>query len=51
MCGISGIINFNKKPVKEVSIKKMIQIMKHRGPDDGGVFIYNNIMLDFVSFD
>lgn len=48
MCGIAGIINFNNKPVKEENIRLMMQKMKHRGPDDEGVFINNNVGLGFV---
>jgi asparagine synthase (glutamine-hydrolysing) len=48
MCGICGIINFNQQQVQEASIRQMMQIMKHRGPDDEGVFIYNNVGFGFV---
>jgi len=48
MCGICGIIRFDSKPVLETPIRQMMQIMKHRGPDDEGVFIENNIGLGFV---
>ncbi len=48
MCGISGIINFNTNPVQEKEIRLMMQKMKHRGPDDDGVFIENNVGLGFV---
>ncbi len=48
MCGISGIINFNQKKVKESDLCIMMQKMKHRGPDDEGIFIENNIGLGFV---
>lgn len=48
MCGISGIINYNQKPVQEYDIRLMILKMKHRGPDDEGVFVDNNIGLGFV---
>lgn len=48
MCGISGIINFNNNTVKEKEIKLMMHKMKHRGPDDEGVFIDNNVGLGFV---
>ncbi len=48
MCGISGIINLNKKPVNELEIRLMMQKMKHRGPDDEGVFVDNNVGLGFV---
>lgn len=48
MCGICGIINFNQQQVEESPIRNMMQIMKHRGPDDEGVFIENNVGLGFV---
>ena len=48
MCGICGIINFNDQPVEESNIRMMMQSMKHRGPDDEGVFLENNIGLGFV---
>jgi asparagine synthase (glutamine-hydrolysing) len=48
MCGICGIINFNGALVQETHIRKMMQLMKHRGPDDEGVFIENNVGLGFV---
>ena len=47
MCGICGIVNFNKKPVEEISIRKMMLEIKHRGPDDDGVYIKDNIGLGF----
>jgi len=48
MCGISGIINFNKESVEESSMKEMMAKMKHRGPDDDGVFLDQNIGFGFV---
>ena len=39
MCGICGIINFNQQKVEEKSLHDMILIMKHRGPDDEGVYL------------
>lgn len=48
MCGICGIINFNKETLNEIPIRNMMQLMKHRGPDDNGVFIDQNIGLGFV---
>ena len=48
MCGIAGIINFNDKAVKETAIKIMLTKMKHRGPDDEGVYLNNNIGLGHV---
>jgi asparagine synthase (glutamine-hydrolysing) len=48
MCGICGIIRFDNKPVHEVPIRDMMRIMKHRGPDDEGVFMDNSVGLGFV---
>ena len=48
MCGICGIINLNDQAVQEAPIRKMMQLMKHRGPDDEGVFIEKNVGLGFV---
>ena len=48
MCGISGIINHNKQPVKEQDIRLMMQAIKHRGPDDEGLYIDKNVGLGFV---
>lgn len=36
MCGIAGIYNLNNEPVSAESLKRMIDIMSHRGPDDEG---------------
>lgn len=47
MCGICGIVNFNNKPVDESSIRKMMSEIKHRGPDDNGVYIKDNIGFGF----
>jgi asparagine synthase (glutamine-hydrolysing) len=48
MCGISGILNFSNKPVEENSIRKMMSAIKHRGPDDEGIYIKDNMGLGFV---
>ncbi|DAB39837.1 MAG TPA: asparagine synthase (glutamine-hydrolyzing) [Sulfurovum sp. UBA12169] len=39
MCGISGIINKNKQPIKQNEIKKINDLIAHRGPDDEGFYI------------
>ncbi|MFA4890012.1 MAG: asparagine synthase (glutamine-hydrolyzing) [Candidatus Paceibacterota bacterium] len=44
MCGIAGILGNNIKNKEEV-IKKMTDIMIHRGPDDSGFFIDENAAL------
>jgi len=48
MCGISGIIKFNDKAVQEDEIQLMMHRMKHRGPDDEGIFIDKSVGLGFV---
>ena len=48
MCGICGIIRFDNQLVQETPLHFMMQTMKHRGPDDEGVFIENNVGLGFV---
>lgn len=48
MCGICGIIKFNKQFVYEAPLRKMMQIMMHRGPDDEGIFIEKNVGMGFV---
>ncbi len=40
MCGISGIVSFDKK-VEPVVIQKMISTLHHRGPDGEGVWLNN----------
>jgi asparagine synthase (glutamine-hydrolysing) len=48
MCGICGIINNTNEPVPEASLSSMMHIMKHRGPDDDGIFIEDKVGLGFV---
>ena len=44
MCGISGIISLNGKPINnlEEKIKLMTNLLHHRGPDQQGFFINDN---------
>lgn len=47
MCGISGIA-FSPRSGKQVDKAKLVQmrdILQHRGPDDGGMFVNGNIGL------
>lgn len=48
MCGISGIINLKGERVSQSTIQLMMKAMKHRGPDDEGIFIHQNLGLGFV---
>lgn len=45
MCGINGIFHLNFKQVDQNQLEKMRDILEHRGPDDKGIFIKNNIGL------
>jgi len=45
MCGIAGIYNLDRKSVDMDVIKKMIKVIKHRGPDDEGYYISEHIGL------
>lgn len=48
MCGINGIIKLNGEKIQEAEIEKMNAKISHRGPDDQGVFIDNNVGLGHV---
>ena len=41
MCGISGILSLNGKPIKDLKnrIQLMTRLLHHRGPDQEGMFI------------
>lgn len=45
MCGIAGIYNLNNEPVAQDTLKRMCDIIRHRGPDDEGQWINGNIGL------
>lgn len=42
MCGISGIINKNRKTVDNNEIKTINDLISHRGPDDEGFYFEKN---------
>lgn len=43
MCGITGIYNFNKeKAADEDLLRRMTDVISHRGPDNQGIFIGQN---------
>lgn len=48
MCGIVGIIRFDEKPIKKEALQTMMQVIKHRGPDDEGMFIDGHVGLGHV---
>ncbi len=45
MCGIAGILKLNGQPVLKQEVKAMANALVHRGPDDEGIFIEENIGL------
>ena len=46
MCGIVGIINSDRgKPAEEVNARAMAAAIIHRGPDDEGFYVRNNVAL------
>lgn len=48
MCGIAGIINFNETSVDEKQLRTMLSAIKHRGPDDEGVYLGDTVGFGFV---
>ncbi|MDP7417722.1 MAG: asparagine synthase (glutamine-hydrolyzing), partial [Desulfobacterales bacterium] len=44
MCGICGIVNLDRENhVKYTQIKRMCDALVHRGPDDDGIFVKDNV--------
>lgn len=49
MCGIAGFYQFNDKKDRRVNIlKKMLTRIKHRGPDESGIYLSDKIGLGSV---
>ena len=48
MCGIVGKINFNNEKIKKEEIRKMLKVLRHRGPDGNNVYINNNVGIGHV---
>lgn len=46
MCGIAGILNLNAQaPVSQDQLTPMVAILRHRGPDETGIYIDDHIGL------
>ena len=45
MCGIAGIFNLNGEPVSPILLRRMTDVLAHRGPDGEGFYIDNFIGL------
>src|SRR5512133_664197 len=41
MCGISGIYHLDRKPVDTAVLRRMTEVIRHRGPDDEGFLLIN----------
>jgi len=39
MCGIAGIVNLEGGPVAPGDVRRMCDVMRHRGPDDEGLYL------------
>ncbi len=51
MCGIAGLIHLDGRPLSEpedrLILERMGNAMQHRGPDDAGITVWNNLGLVF----
>ena len=45
MCGLFGIINFDKRPVDLDESRRSLSILDHRGPDGSGYYHQDNVFL------
>ena len=45
MCGITGVFNLNGKPFSLSNLVRMAESIAHRGPDDEGFYVKDNIAL------
>jgi asparagine synthase (glutamine-hydrolysing) len=50
MCGIAGIYNYRSlsEPEPEMSLKKMLSVIRHRGPDESGIYVGENMGIGSV---
>lgn len=48
MCGINGIVSYDRSYDLENNINKMNDSTRHRGPDGEGIYICNNVALGHV---
>ncbi len=48
MCGIVGIVSNNKKNIKPERVKKALQKISHRGPDDMNMYSDDHISFGYV---
>ena len=43
MCGVCGVLNYDRSRIHEDLLMRMCQTMRHRGPDDVGVYVDNSV--------
>jgi asparagine synthase (glutamine-hydrolysing) len=39
VCGIVGMLDLHGRPIDEVELSRMLQAIRHRGPDDSGIYV------------
>jgi asparagine synthase (glutamine-hydrolysing) len=45
MCGICGVYNFDQQPAGKDLVQAMCSKLAHRGPDEQGLYVHNNVGL------
>jgi asparagine synthase (glutamine-hydrolysing) len=45
MCGIAGIVNLDRRKIDSELLVRMVEIISHRGPDNRGLYINDNVGL------
>ena len=45
MCGIAGVFRPGDGPPSEVLLRRMLSLLRHRGPDEYGIFLDSSIGL------
>ncbi len=50
MCGIAGIFNYHSEsaPSKELNVQNMLSLIRHRGPDESGIYLGEKIAIGSV---
>jgi asparagine synthase (glutamine-hydrolysing) len=50
MCGIAGVYKYplSSEPTYEIHMKRMLSVIQHRGPDETGIYLGENIGLGSV---
>jgi asparagine synthase (glutamine-hydrolysing) len=41
MCGIAGVLSLDNRPIETSAIKRMCDVISHRGPDDAGYAFFS----------